>query len=563
MAGWSHSHFLLSLGWAILNSFWQLAFLWCSYLLLGHVLNFSSSRKYQLSVASIGAGFIWFLFTFFYYLDNTITNRFSIFNSSILETYEWLNIALLSASISYLALFVFPIYQLFINWKFLLKIKKNGLHKTTPANRLFVSHISTLLGIQRKVGIYVSEWVNSPVTIGFVKPIILLPVAALTNLSTIQVEAILLHELSHIRRCDYLVNLITSMIHTIMYFNPFMKFFIKNIEVEREICCDQLVLQFGYDKVGYASALLTLEKLSSHCHLLALGASGKSYLLTRIEKIIGAEKKNGVERNQLGRIVGALLCIIVLNSVFIFNSKKEKDTSLYQNNLSAPFALFDPLRNNSSASYHSKLKYHENKKEMIKSSEATIVNVPVDPLIESKTTQKSHLENQWRNVVLDEIDAGLTFEEKAGIKKNVKATKKVVGDYQWKEIENYMIGDAMSESEKSKAKNEFLKALESSVNWKNIENVMKSKYHEIDWNKVNTKIKLALVNLKLDSLQKNYSAILSQLNAIHTEDSITNVTNVNPMPDQSLKEIQQAKDEIRKSILVIRAFRNPKKVVRL
>jgi beta-lactamase regulating signal transducer with metallopeptidase domain len=101
-------------------------------------------------------------------------------------------------------------------------------------------------------------------------------VAALSNLSTQQVEAILLHELSHIRRYDYLVNFIVSIISTFLYFNPFVKQLARAIEEERENCCDQLVLQFGYDKVGYAAALLTLEKLSAARHALDLAATAKN-----------------------------------------------------------------------------------------------------------------------------------------------------------------------------------------------------------------------------------------------------------------------------------------------
>src|SRR5205823_1023949 len=157
--------------------------------------------------------------------------------------------------------------------------------------------------------------VSSPVTIGYLKPIILLPVAALNHLSTAQVEAVLLHELSHIRRYDYLINLIVSVIHTLLYFNPFVKAFINTMEAEREACCDELVLQFGYDKVGYASALLHLEKTSRQYQALALAAAGKQNLLTRIEKIVGMEKKKTFKLVQIVPLFLALFCILLFNSV--------------------------------------------------------------------------------------------------------------------------------------------------------------------------------------------------------------------------------------------------------
>ena len=94
---------------------------------------------------------------------------------------------------------------------------------------------------------------------------IYLPVAAINHLSPHQIEAVLLHELSHIKRFDYLINLITRIIQTILYFNPFVRAFASIIEREREKNCDEIVLQFQYEPHGYASALLALEKVSHTC----------------------------------------------------------------------------------------------------------------------------------------------------------------------------------------------------------------------------------------------------------------------------------------------------------
>ncbi len=99
----------------------------------------------------------------------------------------------------------------------------------------------------------------------FFKPVILVPLAAINHLTPQQLEAVLLHELSHIKRYDYLVNLIINFIQTILYFNPFVKAFVKIVEKEREKSCDDMVLQFQYDSHEYATALLMLEK-TNHLH---------------------------------------------------------------------------------------------------------------------------------------------------------------------------------------------------------------------------------------------------------------------------------------------------------
>ncbi len=341
MASWSQSQFLQSLGWATLNSFWQMGLLWCLYLAASHLFKLGSNKKYQLSVTAIILGFAWFVLSFVFFYKSSPVSTIALFNQRISESNHLLNIFLLSASVAYLSLLIFPSYRLFRNWQFVQHIKKEGLQKADLHYRLFVQKIAGHLGISKKVAVYVSAIVTSPVTVGYLKPIILLPVAALNNLSTQQAEAVLLHELSHIKRYDYLVNFIISIIHTVLYFNPFVKQFLKSIEAERENCCDQLVLQFGYDKVGYASALLTLEKISSQTQVLAIAATGKNYLLNRIEKIVGMEKKKGFQIRQFAGVLAALFCIIAFNSILIIKEKKRPGTySFAYTTVGNPFALF-------------------------------------------------------------------------------------------------------------------------------------------------------------------------------------------------------------------------------
>src|SRR5215217_1957370 len=309
MANWSQSHFLQALGWATLNSFWQMALLWCLFLGASHLFNLSSNKKYQLSVLAIAIGFAWFILSFIFFYRSTPIFTISIFEQAANESDSILNIFLISASVAYLSLLIFPSYRLFKNWQFVQRIQKEGLQKAGLNYRLFVQKISGHLGIGKKVFVYVSEIVKSPVTIGYIKPIILLPVAALNNLSTQQVEAVLLHELSHIKRYDYLINFIITLLQTLFYFNPFVKRFVSQIEFEREKCCDELVLQFEYDKISYASALLLLEKNMLASEVLTLAAAGKNHLLCRIEKILGLKKKPRFTFNQFAGLLASFLVV--------------------------------------------------------------------------------------------------------------------------------------------------------------------------------------------------------------------------------------------------------------
>ena len=138
-----------------------------------------------------------------------------------------------------------------------------------------------------------------------------MPIAAITNLSQKQVEAVLLHELAHIRRYDYFINLLINFIRTVLYFNPYVKFFAKTVEREREKSCDEMVMQFEYDPHGYASALLMLERNNVMKQTIAVAASGqRNDLLHRIERILGIEKRKALDFRKLGGLLAGLICVI-------------------------------------------------------------------------------------------------------------------------------------------------------------------------------------------------------------------------------------------------------------
>jgi bla regulator protein blaR1 len=561
MANWSQSHFLQSLGWATLNSFWQMALLWCIYLAIHSIFKISSSQKYKLAVGAIITGFAWFALTFVYYFNSSLGSGISIFNQSINESNSVLNIFLLSASLAYLGLLIFPCYRLFINWQFVQRIKKQGLQKADLNYRLFVQKISGQLGIAKKVFVYISELVTSPVTVGYLKPIILLPVAALSNLSTQQVEAILLHELSHIRRFDYLVNFIISIIGTFLYFNPFVKQFIRTIEEERENCCDQLVLQYGYDKVGYASALLTLEKLSALSHALALGAAGKNYLLNRIEKIVGMEKKKGFRKNQFAGLLAALFCIVLFNSILIIKDKNKNN--LYSSiEFSSPFSLIDDGVLQSDYTLPTNRKAQTTiwvaAAEINKKEQAPVMNHG-----DVQLQAFSHPENDlFIQVAQDDANASLTSEQKEKVKTTVDATKKVMANLQWKEVET-AIADVLTDNEKVIAREQYINELNKNVNWKNVEQNMKAQYQNMDWQKIDSRMNNALAAIQLDSLQKSYTIVLKELNKLTTEVTENTELNVCPLPDQSIEVIEKTKQELSSRVNTIKAIRSPKKVVRL
>ena len=120
----------------------------------------------------------------------------------------------------------------------------------------------------------------------------LLPVSALAALSPRQVEAILAHELAHIRRHDYLVNLLQTLVETLLFYHPAVWWLSRRIRAERENCCDDLAVSLCGDPYAYAKALADLEELRGTSGRLVLAATGGS-LLQRVRRLVGAPSHAG------------------------------------------------------------------------------------------------------------------------------------------------------------------------------------------------------------------------------------------------------------------------------
>jgi beta-lactamase regulating signal transducer with metallopeptidase domain len=296
----AQSVLLKALGWSLINSLWQMAVLWLVYFIITfNSKKFTASARHSLAAVLLCTGVAWFIFSFIYYCINiqsgiNITSLFLISNANILlsafsKTINAINQLLPYCACVYLLILTFHCVRYSRYFFQTNKLTNEGLHKMSHELRLFTEEIALRLGIQKKVQIFLSDIADSPMTIGFLKYIILIPLATINNLSTQQVEAILLHELAHIKRNDYLLNLMISVVEIIFFFNPFSRLFINVIKKERENSCDDLVMQFNYDPHIYVMALLSLEKSRHTYHPIVMAATGKNnkLLLQRVKRITG------------------------------------------------------------------------------------------------------------------------------------------------------------------------------------------------------------------------------------------------------------------------------------
>ena len=152
--------------------------------------------------------------------------------------------------------------------------------------------LANQLGIRKPVELIQSARISIPVTFGFLKPSILVPLGMLTNLPADQVEAILLHELAHIRRSDYLANILLHITEAVFFFNPGLRWIATLIREEREACCDDMVLMGTTDRNSYFDALVAFREnaVLLQGYALQLG-KGRSELLWRIRRMLNQENK--------------------------------------------------------------------------------------------------------------------------------------------------------------------------------------------------------------------------------------------------------------------------------
>ncbi|MEM7013017.1 MAG: M56 family metallopeptidase, partial [Verrucomicrobiota bacterium] len=188
--------------------------------------------------------------------------------------------------------------------------KKTGAPVTGTAWQTRISRLCSSLQISRPVRVLTSAAVAVPVVVGWMKPVVLLPVGLLSGLSTQQLEALIAHELAHIRRHDYFVNLLQKLVDTCFFYHPVVWWISAQIRKERENCCDDLAVSASGGVLGYASALTALEELRNTAPSYGVAATG-SPLIQRIRRILGAtEKRNAAWP------VGVVLMIGLAAAVF-------------------------------------------------------------------------------------------------------------------------------------------------------------------------------------------------------------------------------------------------------
>ncbi len=309
---------------SMLHSLWQAAVLVLLYSLIEKSLQhrFTPLQKRNLLFVTLAVQTILLFVTFCMYYFN-VENDFT--ESVITQT---VNDFLSAKSVHIITPWLFAGYILTISYKMIKTVydwysfKSDftaGLQKPDIDLKLFTALKSEQFGISKKVQLWYSNTINTPLTFGFIKPVIVLPVALVNQLSLTQAETLILHELTHIKANDYLLNWFLLLGENLFFFNPFILSLCKKIRLEREKYCDINVMAFNYAPLTYAETLLQAQQVKQYQAQYQLAAVGKKQeLLQRIQFFTNTKNQLRIQQNHFAVPVFTGLFILVLLSTSFF-----------------------------------------------------------------------------------------------------------------------------------------------------------------------------------------------------------------------------------------------------
>ncbi len=293
-----------ALGWTLLHFLWQGAAIAAVYAVLCVAFNAGKAKlRYNLGVLALFLMLLMPALTFLsiYQLPAAQGEPLLSFSvqaagtratgwlatSWLAELGVWFDLLIPWAVAGWLAGVALMSRRLFKEWRQVKQLVRHNV-KPLPANwQRVADSLHRLFGIRVVVRVLESGRASVPIVLGWLKPVILVPSSAILGLSQPQLEMLLAHEFAHIRRMDYLINLLQIFVETVLFYHPAVRWLSRRVRHERELCCDELVVELMGDSLVYAQALAGMEELRSLTPSIGMAASG-GQLLTRIHRLSAA-----------------------------------------------------------------------------------------------------------------------------------------------------------------------------------------------------------------------------------------------------------------------------------
>lgn len=519
-------HFLTALGNSVLNSFWQMGLLWLGVVIISKLSKDISPRVLgSLSFFALVTGFTAFIATFITSYSKLHVSGLIVWVANLQVPETVMNIS----AAAYLLLLLIPLAKFATGYSQVYQLKRQGLKRAPGIYKIFMLDAKSYLGIKRKVQLWVSEIAGVPLTIGFFKPVILLPMAMLNNLTTTQVETIILHELAHIKKNDYLINFIGQLIMTVLYFNPFAKALLQIHNIEREKSADSQVLQFEYASHLYASTLLQLAKQNYvNSQRLVLQASGNNaHLYSRVKWIMGKKERQAASFKKVIASLGLIVLFLLLSPAKQNLQKIGMIGSLVSNTFtpSAVYAVSQEKNNDFHMRQIPSIITNEslNKPVYLKQIENPATG-QIEILTPSETTENSSAAFVLAGAPSVAIPK-LSSEQEANVQQSIAAFKKIFAESNWQQIEN-SLAESVTTEQKATLK-EVFKTRINEADWKDQANLLRLEYNNINWEKAKAHLNLDVAYIKLDSVYNHYTSALAKYNALKKEIKNEGLTEIN------------------------------------
>ena len=333
--------FATTLGWTLVHFVWQGFAVLLLYLLIMLALrNRRPETRYLFSVVSLLVLSLLPFATFFYLASNSaaiattgLQNLATLAINATPDSLQFnlstiLEPALPYAVMAWMAGVIVMMIRFSIGLSEVNRLRNTAQWDIPITWQTSLDSLVERMQIPREVGLAISTLVQSPLVIGWLKPLILVPPSALTGLSALQLEMILAHELEHIRRWDYLVNLWQVAVESFLFYHPAVRIVSRRIRVDRESCCDDAAVRLCGNPITYARALAQLEDLRQGNMLAVNFQMGIAHgrLLDRIQRLVGRTRH--VQQGSLwftGAFMVGILTMSAVATHYSFQTFKGKN----------------------------------------------------------------------------------------------------------------------------------------------------------------------------------------------------------------------------------------------
>ncbi|WP_222166398.1 M56 family metallopeptidase [Edaphocola aurantiacus] len=230
----------------------------------------------------------------------------------------WLNTHAGLIVLVWLSVICLRMLQLALGLNRMRSLRRSAADAVPAEWKHYVQQTAQTLGIHRGVQLAISGLTKVPLTLGYFKPLILVPAGLLARVSPADLEAILAHELAHIRRRDYLVNLLQHIVETVYFFNPAVWWISSLLRAEREHCCDDVAIALTQNKKQYLQALVACEEYAIATPAYALSFAGRGHQLKdRVLRLVSGYNRKGNRAEKA--ILSMCLCTLILAATALYS----------------------------------------------------------------------------------------------------------------------------------------------------------------------------------------------------------------------------------------------------